>query len=164
MYAHSPGTDVIGSEGTLSNNWPSNPIISRPLTFLFTGSCPPMNNIITSGLKSPGTVSCTRMPKVSSVHSGVFNSLVFFSEVDVLMQLRCASDGYLDERLRIPWFLLQRSKPFTSRYQITVFMGSWTDHCTTPGQKLYTAGNAESLAMIDRQIYRLIGKATTLAA
>jgi len=35
---------------------------------------------------------------------------------------------------------------------------------TVLGQKLYTKGDAESLAMIDRQIYRLIGKATTLAA
>jgi citrate synthase len=32
------------------------------------------------------------------------------------------------------------------------------------GQRLYTKGDAESLALIDRQIYRLIGKATTLAA
>ncbi|KIY43963.1 peroxysomal citrate synthase [Fistulina hepatica ATCC 64428] len=32
------------------------------------------------------------------------------------------------------------------------------------GQKLYTKGDAASLAMMDRQIYRLIGKATTLAA
>lgn len=32
------------------------------------------------------------------------------------------------------------------------------------GQKLYTQGDAASLAVIDRQIYRLIGKATTLAA
>jgi len=32
------------------------------------------------------------------------------------------------------------------------------------GQRLYTRGDAESLAIMDRQIYRLIGKATTLAA
>ncbi|KAI0342784.1 peroxysomal citrate synthase [Trametopsis cervina] len=32
------------------------------------------------------------------------------------------------------------------------------------GQRLYTDGNKESLATMDRQIYRLIGKATTLAA
>ncbi|RPD60118.1 peroxysomal citrate synthase [Lentinus tigrinus ALCF2SS1-7] len=32
------------------------------------------------------------------------------------------------------------------------------------GQRLYTQGNAASLATMDRQIYRLIGKATTLAA
>ncbi|KZT73012.1 peroxysomal citrate synthase [Daedalea quercina L-15889] len=32
------------------------------------------------------------------------------------------------------------------------------------GQKLYTRGDKESLATMDRQIYRLIGKATTLAA
>ncbi|TFY57355.1 hypothetical protein EVJ58_g7067 [Rhodofomes roseus] len=32
------------------------------------------------------------------------------------------------------------------------------------GQKLYTNGDKESLATMDRQIYRLIGKATTLAA
>jgi len=32
------------------------------------------------------------------------------------------------------------------------------------GQKLYTKGDKESLATMDRQIYRLIGKATTLAA
>ncbi|KAF9048618.1 peroxysomal citrate synthase [Panaeolus papilionaceus] len=32
------------------------------------------------------------------------------------------------------------------------------------GQKLYTAGDKASLAIMDKQIYRLIGKATTLAA
>ncbi|KAI0777049.1 peroxysomal citrate synthase [Irpex lacteus] len=32
------------------------------------------------------------------------------------------------------------------------------------GQRLYTVGDAASLATMDRQIYRLIGKATTLAA
>lgn len=32
------------------------------------------------------------------------------------------------------------------------------------GQRLYTAGTADSLATMDKQIYRLIGKATTLAA
>ncbi|KAI0707321.1 peroxysomal citrate synthase [Earliella scabrosa] len=32
------------------------------------------------------------------------------------------------------------------------------------GQRLYTKGDATSLATMDRQIYRLIGKATTLAA
>ncbi|KAI0359821.1 peroxysomal citrate synthase [Trametes cingulata] len=32
------------------------------------------------------------------------------------------------------------------------------------GQRLYTKGDAASLATMDRQIYRLIGKATTLAA
>ena len=32
------------------------------------------------------------------------------------------------------------------------------------GQRLYTQGDAASLANMDRQIYRLIGKATTLAA
>ena len=32
------------------------------------------------------------------------------------------------------------------------------------GQTLYTKGDAASLANMDRQIYRLIGKATTLAA
>ncbi|KZT07791.1 peroxysomal citrate synthase [Laetiporus sulphureus 93-53] len=32
------------------------------------------------------------------------------------------------------------------------------------GQRLYTRGDKESLAVMDRQIYRLIGKATTLAA
>ncbi|KAI0734321.1 peroxysomal citrate synthase [Fomitopsis betulina] len=32
------------------------------------------------------------------------------------------------------------------------------------GQKLYTRGDQQSLAIMDRQIYRLIGKATTLAA
>ena len=32
------------------------------------------------------------------------------------------------------------------------------------GQQLYTRGNAESLAVMDKQIFRLIGKATTLAA
>ncbi|EPT01432.1 hypothetical protein FOMPIDRAFT_133217 [Fomitopsis schrenkii] len=32
------------------------------------------------------------------------------------------------------------------------------------GQKLYTRGDKESLEIMDRQIYRLIGKATTLAA
>ncbi|TFK92658.1 peroxysomal citrate synthase [Polyporus arcularius HHB13444] len=32
------------------------------------------------------------------------------------------------------------------------------------GQRLYTQGDAASLATMDRQIYRLIGKATTLAA
>lgn len=32
------------------------------------------------------------------------------------------------------------------------------------GQRLYTAGDATSLATMDRQIYRIIGKAITLAA
>ena len=32
------------------------------------------------------------------------------------------------------------------------------------GQTLYTKGDKESLAVMDKQIYRLIGKATTLAA
>ena len=32
------------------------------------------------------------------------------------------------------------------------------------GQNLYTRGNAASLSIMDKQIYRLIGKATTLAA
>lgn len=32
------------------------------------------------------------------------------------------------------------------------------------GQTLYTKGDAASLANMDKQIYRLIGKATTLAA
>ena len=32
------------------------------------------------------------------------------------------------------------------------------------GQRLYTMGDKSSLATMDRQIYRLIGKATTLAA
>ncbi|KAI0078741.1 peroxysomal citrate synthase [Panus rudis PR-1116 ss-1] len=32
------------------------------------------------------------------------------------------------------------------------------------GQRLYTQGNKESLEVMDRQIYRIIGKATTLAA
>ena len=32
------------------------------------------------------------------------------------------------------------------------------------GQRLYTMGDKLSLATMDRQIYRLIGKATTLAA
>lgn len=32
------------------------------------------------------------------------------------------------------------------------------------GQSLYTRGNKASLAAIDKQIYRLIGKATTMAA
>jgi citrate synthase len=32
------------------------------------------------------------------------------------------------------------------------------------GQKLYTEGTPESLNVMDKQIYRLIGKATTLAA
>ena len=32
------------------------------------------------------------------------------------------------------------------------------------GQTLYTKGDKASLAIMDKQIYRLIGKATTLAA
>lgn len=32
------------------------------------------------------------------------------------------------------------------------------------GQRLYTTGTPESLTIMDKQIYRLIGKATTLAA
>ena len=32
------------------------------------------------------------------------------------------------------------------------------------GQTLYTKGDKESLAIMDKQIFRLIGKATTLAA
>ena len=32
------------------------------------------------------------------------------------------------------------------------------------GQTLYTRGSPESLAIMDKQIFRLIGKATTLAA
>jgi len=46
------------------------------------------------------------------------------------------------------------------------YLGSYYSEAnpSLQGQKLYTRGNAESLAMIDRQIYRLIGKATTLAA
>jgi len=36
-----------------------------------------------------------------------------------------------------------------------------TDH---PGQHLYSKGDKASLAVMDKQIYRLIGKATTLAA
>jgi citrate synthase len=32
------------------------------------------------------------------------------------------------------------------------------------GQTLFTKGDKESLAVMDKQIYRLIGKATTLAA
>ena len=32
------------------------------------------------------------------------------------------------------------------------------------GQSLFTKGDAESLAVMDKQIFRLIGKATTLAA
>lgn len=43
-------------------------------------------------------------------------------------------------------------------------MSSPIHHGIPLGQKLYTGGNAESLAMIDKQIYRIIGKATTLAA
>ena len=35
---------------------------------------------------------------------------------------------------------------------------------TFSGQKLFTKGDAASLANMDKQIYRLIGKATTLAA
>lgn len=34
----------------------------------------------------------------------------------------------------------------------------------TPGQTLFTKGDKTSLATMDKQIYRLIGKATTLAA
>lgn len=37
-------------------------------------------------------------------------------------------------------------------------------HDLFSGQKLYTQGDKESIAIMDRQIYRLIGKATTLAA
>lgn len=46
------------------------------------------------------------------------------------------------------------------------YLGSYYSEAnpSLQGQKLYTKGDAESLAMIDRQIYRLIGKATTLAA
>ena len=32
------------------------------------------------------------------------------------------------------------------------------------GQKLFTKGDKESLAVMDKQIFRIIGKATTLAA
>ena len=39
--------------------------------------------------------------------------------------------------------------------------GLWT---YAVGQTLYTKGDAASLANMDKQIYRLIGKATTLAA
>ncbi|KAF9787502.1 peroxysomal citrate synthase [Thelephora terrestris] len=46
------------------------------------------------------------------------------------------------------------------------YLGSYYSEAnpSLQGQKLYTKGDAESLEMIDRQIYRLIGKATTLAA
>ena len=33
-----------------------------------------------------------------------------------------------------------------------------------PGQNIFTKGDKASLALLDKQIYRLIGKATTLAA
>lgn len=36
--------------------------------------------------------------------------------------------------------------------------------CTHIGQKLFTQGDKSSLANMDRQIFRIIGKATTLAA
>ena len=35
---------------------------------------------------------------------------------------------------------------------------------STLGQKLFTQGDKSSLANMDRQIFRIIGKATTLAA
>lgn len=41
------------------------------------------------------------------------------------------------------------------------FQSNLTGH---PGQTLYSKGDKESLAVMDKQIYRLIGKATTLAA
>jgi len=36
--------------------------------------------------------------------------------------------------------------------------------CSHLGQKLFTQGDKSSLANMDRQIFRIIGKATTLAA
>ncbi|KAH6909117.1 peroxysomal citrate synthase [Coprinopsis sp. MPI-PUGE-AT-0042] len=46
------------------------------------------------------------------------------------------------------------------------YLGSYYSEAnpSLQGQKLFTAGDAASLAVMDKQIYRLIGKATTLAA
>ncbi|KAJ3994255.1 peroxysomal citrate synthase [Lentinula boryana] len=46
------------------------------------------------------------------------------------------------------------------------YLGSYYSEAnpSLQGQTLFTKGNPESLAVMDRQIYRLIGKATTLAA
>ncbi|KAF5367414.1 hypothetical protein D9758_003612 [Tetrapyrgos nigripes] len=46
------------------------------------------------------------------------------------------------------------------------YLGSYYSEAnpSLQGQTLFTKGNKESLAVMDRQIYRLIGKATTLAA
>ncbi|TRM64373.1 citrate synthase-like protein [Schizophyllum amplum] len=46
------------------------------------------------------------------------------------------------------------------------YLGSYYSEAnpSLQGQKLFTKGDPESLAVMDKQIYRLIGKATTLAA
>jgi citrate synthase len=46
------------------------------------------------------------------------------------------------------------------------YLGSYYSEAnpSLQGQSLYTKGDKESLAIMDKQIYRLIGKATTLAA
>jgi hypothetical protein len=76
--------------------------------------------------------------------------------------------------MRIPWQFSQArlhisvhtmAKP-THRSKVALAFGCLIlayRHCII-GQTLYTKGDSASLAIMDKQIYRLIGKATTLAA
>lgn len=105
------------------------------------------------------------MQRVSSVHFGGCSILQSLSLG--LMVYACSYDAH-------PMAILTSAFAYLGSYyseanpslQGTIFF-YWLvnfDHCISLGQKLYTGGNIESLTMIDRQIYRLIGKATTLAA
>ena len=89
---------------TLSSNWPSSLITSRPLIPSFRASCPQRSNTTNLYSKSPGAGTSMPMPRASLVHSGpCFPS-------DKHVQLLCTPYGHLDECLRVPRVLLQRSQ------------------------------------------------------
>ncbi|KAF8920417.1 peroxysomal citrate synthase [Mucidula mucida] len=56
--------------------------------------------------------------------------------------------------------------PMAMMTSALAYLGSYYNEAnpSLQGQNLFTRGSKESLAVMDRQIYRLIGKATTLAA
>ena len=122
----------------------------------------PRSNTTSSDSKSPNTELCTLTLRDSSVPSGVCLAVLPSLGLTDAHSYDAHPMAILTSAFAYLGSYYSEANPSLQGTGLLIPMGC--ELSIVLGQKLYTKGDAESLAMIDKQIYRLIGKATTLAA
>lgn len=111
------------------------------------------------------------------------HSVVHADAAQFFRSFRCAFLSFVQEYYVLIWVFSYDAHPMAILTSAFAYLGSYyseanpslkgrsiavsSNHAADPsdaGQTLFTKGTPESLAIMDKQIYRLIGKATTLAA